>query len=69
MLYDTIRKICIKKKIHVSNMEKDLNFPRSSICKWNESEPGIRKVQKVAKYLGVQIEELLEKEEAEKEVV
>ncbi|WP_235622888.1 hypothetical protein [Enterocloster bolteae] len=42
-------------------MERTLNFPRSSICKWNENEPGIRKVQKVADYFGVSIEKLLER--------
>ena len=41
-------------------MERDLGFPRSYVCKWNENEPGIRKVQKVADYLHVSIEELLE---------
>lgn len=41
-------------------MERDLGFPRSYVCKWNENEPGIRKVQKVADYLQVSIECLLE---------
>lgn len=40
-------------------LEKDLGFSNRSVSKWNESEPGIRKVQKVADYLGVTIEELL----------
>ena len=43
-------------------LEEILGFPRSSICKWNDNEPGIRKVQKVADYLGVPIEELLKEE-------
>ena len=37
-----------------------LGFSNRSISKWNESDPGIRKVQKVADYLGVPIEKLLE---------
>lgn len=71
LLYDNIKKICSEKKIAISEMERDLGFPRSYVCKWNENEPGIRKVQKVADYLHVSIEELLEdnqeKEESEKD--
>lgn len=48
LLYDNIKKICSEKKIAISEMERDLGFPRSYVCKWNENEPGIRKVQKVA---------------------
>ncbi len=40
-------------------LKKALKFSNGSICKWNENEPGIRKVQKVADYLGVPIEKLL----------
>lgn len=62
LLYDNIKKLCRKKGISISKLEKALDFPRSYICKWNENEPGIRKVQKVANYLGVPIEDLLESE-------
>ncbi|GAA6286427.1 hypothetical protein F190043G2_30980 [Blautia caecimuris] len=46
MLYDNIKELCLEKKIAISEMERDLGFPRSYVCKWNENEPGIRKVQK-----------------------
>lgn len=59
MLYDNVKKICEEKGISVGKIEKDLQLSNGSICKWNENEPGIRKVQKVADYLGVSIEELL----------
>lgn len=62
LLYDNIKKLCREKGISISELEKALDFPRSYICKWNENEPGIRKVQKVANYLGVPIEDLLESE-------
>ena len=68
MLYENVKAICARKKIPISTLEKELNFPRSSICKWNENEPGIRKVQKVADFLGVPIEKLLEDRPSEKEV-
>lgn len=60
MLYDNVKRLCEEKEISILSLEKSLGFPRSSICKWNENEPGIRKVQKVAEFLGVSIEELLE---------
>ena len=62
MLYDNVKALCDKNKISISSLERALEFPRSSICKWNENEPGIRKVQKVANYLDVPIERLLEDE-------
>ena len=62
MLYDNVKALCDKHKISISSLERALEFPRSSICKWNENEPGIRKVQKVANYLDVPIERLLEDE-------
>jgi len=71
VLYDRVKRICSDKRISIHKMELDLGFPRSSVCKWNDNEPGIRKVQKVAKYLGVTIEQLLEPEDGsdqEKEV-
>ena len=68
MLYDNVKKICEEKGISVGKIEKDLQLSNGSICKWNENEPGIRKVQKVANYLGVSIEELLKDEQKEKGV-
>ena len=62
MIYDNVKSICEEKGISVAALERELNFARSSIQKWNENEPGIRKVQKVADYLGVPIEKLLEDE-------
>ena len=63
MLYDNVKKLCEEKGVSILSLEKALGFPRSSICKWNENEPGIRKVQKVADYLGVSIETLLAEDE------
>lgn len=60
LLYDNVKRICKEKGIPISRLEEELEFPRSYICKWNDNEPGIRKVQKVADYLGVPIEKLLE---------
>lgn len=67
MLYDNVKRICEKKGISIGKVEKDLQLSNGSICKWNENEPGIRKVQKVAEYLGVSIEELLREDDGKGE--
>lgn len=59
MIYDNIRTICEKKNISIKQVERELGFSNSSICKWNECEPSVWKVQKVADYLGVTMEYLL----------
>ena len=59
MLYNNVKKICEDKKISISKMERDLELPRSSICKWNENEPSVTKAKKVAEYLKVTVEQLL----------
>ncbi|MCI8648434.1 MAG: helix-turn-helix transcriptional regulator [Firmicutes bacterium] len=59
MIYENIKEICKAKNVPISRMEEDLHFARSSVCKWNENEPGVKKVQKVAVYLGVTIEDLV----------
>ena len=60
VLFDNIKELCEKKGVSVWKLEKDLGFSNRSISKWNETAPGIRKVQKVADYFGVAIEDLLE---------
>ena len=62
MLYDSVKKTCKEKGISVMSLENALNFPRSSICKWNDNEPGVTKVKKVADFLEVSIDKLLEQE-------
>lgn len=59
LLYDNVKALCVANGISISRLERDLEFPRSSICKWNDNQPGIRKVQKVADYFKVPIETLL----------
>ena len=59
MLYSNIKVLCETSGISISQLERVLKFPRSSICKWNDNEPGIWRDQKVADYFGVPIENLL----------
>lgn len=61
-MYKIIRSLCKEKKLSISKLERDLEFPRGYIFQWSRIEPGILKVKKVADYLGVSIEELIEEE-------
>ena len=63
MIYDTVKRVGSEKGVSVGYVEKQCELSNGSISKWNENEPGIRKVQKVADFLGVPIEKLLEEEE------
>ncbi len=60
MLFDNVKRICDEKGISIWKLERELGFSNRSISKWNESDPGVRKVQKVADYLKVPIKKLLE---------
>lgn len=60
MMYRNIKKICDSKNISISQLERELGFSRGSLCKWDENKPSVTKAQKVANYLDVPIEQLLE---------
>lgn len=61
MLYDKVKKLCEKNGFTITRLERDLGFPRSYICKWNENIPSVTKVKAVADYLGCTVDELLKK--------
>ena len=65
MLFDNVKRICDEKGISIWKLERELGFSNRSISKWNESDPGVRKVQKVADYLKVPIKKLLEQRRQE----
>lgn len=61
-MYANIKTLCERNGISVSFLERELEFPRGSIYKWDENEPGVSRVQKVANYFNITIEELLRKD-------
>lgn len=63
MLYENIKKVAGDKGVSINRVEKDLNFGKAVISKWDKHRPSIDKVVAVAKYLGVPIEKLIEDEE------
>ena len=50
VIYDNVKKLCDQKGISIWRLERDLGFSNRSVSKWNDNEPGIRKVQKVGEY-------------------
>lgn len=50
--------------ISLNQLEEMAGIGKNTIYRWNDSLPGIDKVQKVAQVLGVTLDELLAKETA-----
>lgn len=59
MIYQNIKSIADSKGISVRKIEQDTGIVLGSIYHWNDVKPSVDKVAKVAKYLGVTVEELL----------
>lgn len=59
LIYEKVKTACSEAGITVYALEKELDFPRSSICKWEKSVPGVNKVKAVAERLGKPIEYFL----------
>ena len=59
MIYQNIKSIADSQGISIRKIELDTGITLGSIYHWNEVKPSVDKVAKVAKYLGVTIEELL----------
>ena len=58
-MLENIQKLCDERDVTIAQLERDLNFGRGSIYKWNKNSPSIDKVQKVAEYFGVSTDFLL----------
>nr|WP_321315952.1 helix-turn-helix transcriptional regulator [uncultured Ligilactobacillus sp.] len=52
-IYTVIKQLADKKEISISYLERELNLSHGIISKWNASEPKASNLQKVANYLGV----------------
>ena len=60
MLYDKIKNIAEQKNISIYRIEKDLDLSNGTIRKWNSSIPLSQTLKKVADYLNVSIDKLME---------
>lgn len=62
-IYENVKKAAKEKGLTIVALEEQLDFPRGSICKWDENKPGVLKVFAVAKALDKPIEYFLEEAE------
>jgi repressor len=60
MLYDKIKEVAKTKSLSIYRIERDLGFSNGSLRKWNNSTPSATSLKKVANYLNVTLDELLE---------
>lgn len=59
MIYQNIKSIADSQKVSIRKIEQDTGITLGSIYHWNDVKPSVDKVVKVANYLGVTVEELL----------
>lgn len=59
-IYDNVRKIAAEQGISIYRIEKDNDISNGTIGKWNSAIPSSLTLIKVAKYLNVEMEDLLE---------
>ena len=62
MLYEKVKDLATKRGVSIQQMEQDLGFSSSYISKWRVSNPSAINLQKVANYLDVTMEELMDGE-------
>lgn len=67
-MFDKIKGLCREKDITIAELERRADLAPRSVYKWADVMPAADKVARVAKVLGVTIEELLEDPEEEEAV-
>lgn len=58
-MVEAIKNLCAKKKITLAELERELNFPKGSIYKWDKNRPSIDKVKRVADFFHVKVDKLI----------
>ena len=59
MLYENILRLCKERNVTIARLEKECGFGNATVRGWQVSSPSIAKVQKVAEYFGVSVDDLL----------
>ena len=59
MIYQNIKSIADSQKVSIRKIEQDTGITLGSIYHWNDVKPSVDKVAKVANYLGVTVEDIL----------
>lgn len=59
MIYENIVELCRERGISIARLEKECGFGNATIRGWAVSSPTISKLQKVAEFFGVTVNDLL----------
>lgn len=62
MIYDNIVRLCKEHGVSIAKLERECGFGNATIRSWSVSSPSVAKVQKVAEFFGITVDELLEEE-------
>lgn len=60
MLFDTISLLCKEKNVSIARLEKECGLGNATIRGWKDSSPNLVNLKKVADYLKVDINQLIE---------
>lgn len=61
MLYDLIKDKAKEKGLSIAELERQMDFANGTIRKWDNAEASFFRVVKVAFYLGIPFDELIDK--------
>lgn len=59
-MYEKIKEICKQKNISINKLEQDLGFAKGYMSKLNVSSPSLNNAKKIADYLEIGIDELIQ---------
>lgn len=59
MIYENVVELAKRKRMTISNVEREAGIAKGSISKWKKVSPSISNVQAVANVLGVTVNRLL----------
>lgn len=60
MFYERIKALAKEKNVSINKIEHDCGISPGSLCKWDNIMPSVDKVKRVAEYLDVSVDDLLE---------
>lgn len=58
-----IKELCLRKKITVAELERNVGLSNGAIGKWAECSPRVDSLKRVADYFGVALDDLLKEED------
>lgn len=59
MIYRNIVSLCEERHISIAQLEREAGLGNATIRTWEKSDPGAKKLKRVAEYLGVTVDSLL----------